>query len=107
MSGKQIVITILGIAVIAGCSWSFSAWLNHQSFNKKSEVGAKLGEQEVARYQIFKDLANEVISLRNSKDVVDDKNCFILDDADHIKSENKAQKTFLICILQKEKETEN
>ena len=106
MIAKQTVITILGIAAIVGCSWSFNAWLNHQSFNKKSEVDAKLGEQQVARYQIFKDLANEVISLRNSKDVVDDKNCFILDDANHINSD-KAQKTFLICILQKEKETEN
>lgn len=48
-----------------------------------------------------------MISLRNSKDVVDDKNRLSPDDADHIKSEDKAQKTFVIFILQKEKETEN
>lgn len=106
MIAKQTVITILGVAAIVCCSLSFNAWLNQQSLNKKSEVDAKLEEQEVARYQIFKDLANEVINLRNPKDIVDDKNCFILDDANHINSD-KAQKTFLICILQKEKETEN
>ena len=68
MSGKQTVITILGVAAIAGCSWSFNAWLDQQSFNKKSEVAAKLSEQETARYQMIKDLASEVVSLERSKE---------------------------------------
>ena len=68
MSGKQTVITILGVAAIAGCSWSFNAWLDQQSFNKKSEVDAKLSEQETARYQMINDLASEVVSLEKSKE---------------------------------------
>lgn len=68
MSGKQTVMTILGVAAIAGCSWSFNAWLDQQSFNKKSEVDAKLSEQETARYQMIKDLASEVVSLEKSKE---------------------------------------
>ena len=68
MSGRQTVITILGVAAIAGCSWSFNAWLDQQSFNKKSEVDAKLSEQETARYQMIKDLASEVVSLEKSKE---------------------------------------
>ena len=68
MSGKQTVITILGVAAIAGCSWSFNAWLDQQSFTKKSEVAAKLSEQETARYQMIKDLASEVVSLEKSKE---------------------------------------
>jgi len=68
MSGKQTVITILGVAAIAGCTWSFNAWLDQQSFNKKSEFDAKLSEQETARYQMIKDLASEVVSLERSKE---------------------------------------
>lgn len=72
MSVKQAVITILGVASITGCSWSFNAWLDQQSFNKKSKFDAKLREQETARYQMIKDLASEVIGLAKSKEAFEE-----------------------------------
>lgn len=82
MSGKQTVITILGVAAIAGCTWSFNAWLDQQSFNKKSEFDAKLSEQETARYQMIKDLASEVVSLEKSKEAIEGTNKKIIDKLD-------------------------
>lgn len=92
MNGTQTLIAILGVAAIAGSSWSLKIWLETQSHDKKIEFDAKANEQETERYRILADLANQNAQLASAKaafeqtnrDLInrlEDKDTLVLDDS--------------------------
>lgn len=63
MSSTQIVIVVLCLAVIFGCSWYLIACLKQRAQIKQIDLQIELGRQQNERYQMIKDIASKLVDL--------------------------------------------
>jgi hypothetical protein len=76
MSPEQLMITVIGLAVVAGSTIAFRAWLKHQSDNKKLDAEAKqriaLSEQDTQRLEIVTRVLKQQPKLRHAREEFDE-----------------------------------
>lgn len=76
MTPSQLVITVLGLAVVAGGTTSFVSWANSQAEGKKLDVEARklvaLSEQETKRLEIVTKALTSQPKLKHTREDFDD-----------------------------------